>query len=303
MRYPWPVMETVRPFYRMPLYRPPSEAASLLIQATYGCPHNACTFCGMYKESRFRARPLADVLADIDAAGGLFGDRVRTIFLPDGNTIALATRKLLLILERIAHRFPHVQRVTCYGAAKYVIRKSLQELQELCAAGLKRLHMGMESGDRETLEHVKKGTTPEEIIEAGCRVREAGMEISEYYLVGLGGRERLEPHARASAQVLNAIAPHYVRLRTLIPVPGTPLFTEIAEGRFELPGPRECLRELRFLVADLACETRLLSDHISNFVKLNGCLPRAKEKLVQQLDACLEMDEASFGERPPWWSL
>jgi len=238
----------MEPRYRMPLYRPPSEASSLLIQATYGCPHNACTFCGMYKQSRFRTRPMQEILEDIDAAAGLYGKAVKTVFLPDGNTIVLSTNKLLTILGRIAERFPDLERVTCYGSARYVVKKSREDLEALRAAGLKRIHMGMESGDGPTLEHIKKGTDPEEIVAAGRRVRAAGIEISEYYLVGLGGLDRAGDHARESARVLNAIEPDFVRLRTLVIVPGTPLGEEARAGRFTLPGALDCLRELRLLV-------------------------------------------------------
>jgi radical SAM superfamily enzyme YgiQ (UPF0313 family) len=287
----------------MPLYRPPSEAASLLIQATYGCPHNACTFCGMYKRSKFRTRPMAEIIEDIDAAAELYGEAVKTVFLPDGNTIILSTNKLLTILERIAERFPDLERVTCYGSARYVIKKSAEDLETLRAAGLKRIHMGMESGDGPTLERIKKGTTPEEIIAAGRRVKEAGIEISEYYLVGLGGTDRAEAHARESARVLNAIEPDFVRLRTLVIVPGTPLGEEARQGTFTLPGTLDCIAELRVLVKHLDCRTLLLSDHISNHVDLNGRFPEDKETLLAGLDEFLEMSEEDFGGRPPWWAL
>jgi len=287
----------------MPLYRPPSEAASLLIQATYGCPHNACAFCGMYKEVRFGPRPIDDVLEDIDAAADFYGGAAKTIFLPDGNTIILSTKKLLAILERIALRFPRLERVTCYGSARFVIKKSLEDLKALRAAGLKRIHMGMESGDAVVLERVKKGAMPDEIIRAGRLVRAAGIELSEYYLVGLGGEERAGEHARESARVLNAVEPDFVRLRTLIPVPGTPLWEEIEKGRFALPGPHACLGELRDLISRLDCKTLLLSDHISNYADLKGRLPEDREALLEDLDRCLAMKPEDLDHRPPWWAL
>ena len=291
----------MEPRYRMPLYRPPSEASSLLIQATYGCPHNGCTFCGMYKNVRFRPRPLDDVLEDIDGAAEIYAG-VKTVFLPDGNTIILSTRKLLAILERIALRFPDLERVTCYGSARYVVKKTPADLKKLRSAGLKRIHMGMESGDAVTLDRINKGTTPDEIIAAGRLVRDAGMEISEYCLVGMGGTVRSEAHARESARVLNAIAPHFVRLRTLTAVPGTPLAADLDEQRFELPGPIECLREVRSLVEDLDCETHLVSDHISNYTDTNGHFPRDKAAILDRLDRCLGLDDGDF-QRTPWWVL
>ncbi len=293
----------MEPRYRNPLFRPPSEASSLLIQATFGCPHNACTFCGMYKKSKFKARPIDDVLEDIDGAAELYGDRVKTIFLPDGNTIVLSTKKLLAILDRIALRFPKLRRVTTYGGAKFVLKKSPGDLKKLRAAGLKRIHMGMESGDPVTLERMKKETSPEDIIEAGKRVRDAGIELSEYYLVGLGGVNRLKSHARGSARVLSAIEPDFVRLRTLVAVPGTPLGDDILAGRFKLPGPLDCFRELRILVENLDCRTKILSDHISNWADLNGRLPRDRQDLLAALDECLEMDEEDFKDQTPWYML
>jgi len=293
----------MEPRYQMPLYRPPSEAGSLLIQATYGCPHNDCAFCGMYKKVRFKARPLDEVLEDIDGAAELYGASVKTIFLPDGNTIILSMGKLLAILERIALRFPDLERVTCYGSARYVVKKSLDDFKTLRKAGLSRLHMGMESGDAKTLKRINKGTTPQEIIEAGRLVRDAGIELSEYYLVGLGGVDRSEDHARESARVINAIRPDFVRLRTLVPVPGTPLGDAIHEGRFVLPGSRDCVNELRILVENLECSTLLLSDHVSNYVDLNGRLPDQKEELLAGLDRCLEMSDEEFKEQPPWYML
>jgi radical SAM superfamily enzyme YgiQ (UPF0313 family) len=257
----------------------------------------------MYKKVRFQTRPMEEILEDIDAAADLYGNAVKTVFLPDGNTIILSTRKLLTILERIAERFPDLERVTSYGSARFVIRKDLEDLKKLRAAGLKRIHMGMESGDGPTLERIRKGTTPDEIIAAGRRVRNAGIEISEYYLVGLGGLERSESHARESARVLNAVAADFVRLRTLVLVPGTPLWEETRSGDFAPPGILDCLRELRLLVENLECKTLLLSDHISNYVDLNGRFPEDREALLSGLDECLAMDEDDFGRRPPWWAL
>jgi radical SAM superfamily enzyme YgiQ (UPF0313 family) len=278
----------------MPLYRPPSEAESLLIQVTLGCPHNQCTFCPMYKGVPFRTRPLEDILSEIDGAAEVYGDRVRTVFLPDGNTIVLKTEKLLPILERLSKRFPSLERITCYGSARFVLRKSADELARLQAAGLKRIHMGIESGDAETLKRIRKGATPEEMIEAGRRARVAGLEVSEYILVGIAGRERSRIHALRSAEVLNAIEPHFVRLRTYVPVPGTPLFEAYEEGRFELMGPHDCLRELEVLVSRLEGPTRLLSDHLSNYADIRGNIPGDREVLLDRIARALELDEDDF---------
>lgn len=284
----------VLPAYSMPLYRPPSEADSLLVQVTLGCPHNKCTFCPMYKNVSFRTRPPEQILAEIDGAAEVYGDLVRTVFLPDGNTICLKTEKLLPILERITEKFPKLQRITCYGSAKFVIRKSLEDLKRLRAAGLKRIHMGIESGDGETLIKIEKGANPEEMIEAGRRAREAGLEVSEYILVGIAGPERSEIHARASAEVINGIRPHFVRLRTYVPVWGTPLWEDYDQGRFILPGPHDCLREIRILVENLEGPLELLSDHISNYADISGPIPDDRDRMLDRIDQCLARDEEDF---------
>lgn len=285
--------------YEEPVFRPPSEAGSLLIQATIGCPHNRCTFCGMYKMKKFRVRPLAEIKEDIAMAAQLYGDRVRTVFLPDGNTIFMRTSQLVDVCETLCRTFPKLERITMYGAAKFLIRKTVEELQKLRAAGLKRIHAGLESGDDETLAYIEKGATAAQCIEAGRRVKEAGMELSEYVLVGIGGRARWREHAIESARVLNAIEPDFVRLRTYVPVPNAPLFKDIESGKFELPSPHEALKEIRLLVENLNCRTLLLSDHISNYVNVEGQLPRDRDSILKRLDMALAMDESYFSPACP----
>jgi len=282
------------PKYSMPLYRPPSEADSLLIQVTLGCPHNRCTFCPMYKGIPFRTRPEEEVLAEIDAVGEHYGDRVRTVFLPDGNTIVLKTAKLLPILKRLKQKLPKLERITCYGSARFILRKTVQDLIRLREAGLSRIHMGIESGDENTLVKIQKGASPEEMIEAGRRVREAGIEISEYVLVGIAGPERSGIHAQESARVLNAIEPTFIRLRTFVPAQGTPLFDEYEQGKFTLMTAHQCLEEIKILVENLQGSTRLVSDHISNYADVSGTLPKDKATILARIDACLATDEGDF---------
>jgi radical SAM superfamily enzyme YgiQ (UPF0313 family) len=280
--------------YEEPVFRPPSEANSFLIQATIGCPHNKCTFCGMYKMKKFRVRPLAEIKEDIAFAAQVYGNRVRTVFLPDGNTIFMKTAQLIDVCETLGKAFPKLERITTYGAAKFLVLKTVNELKALHAAGLKRIHAGLESGDDETLTYIKKGATAVECIEAGRRVKEAGMELSEYVLVGIGGRARWRQHAVESARVLNAIEPDFVRLRTYVPVPNAPIFKDIEESKFELPSPHEALRETRLLVESLTCRTLLLSDHISNNANVEGQLPRDRDSMLNRLDTALAMDESCF---------
>ena len=282
--------------YEEPLYRPPSEAESLLIQATIGCPHNKCTFCGMYKGKRFRVRRVSEVIEDISVAKDLYGDYVHSIFFPDGNTIVMRTEQLCVILEAATAAFPNLKRMTVYGSAKFIVRKTEDELRRLREAGLSRIHSGIESGDGVTLQKIKKGATPEEMVEAGLRVKNAGIELSEYIMIGIAGVERSEVHAEESAAMINAIAPHFVRIRTYVPVPNTPLWEEFECGRFVLPDPYQALRELRILIENIECRTTLLTDHISNYIYLAGELPNEKEKMLKAVDEALRLPREAFRE-------
>lgn len=211
--------------YEGTVYRPPSEADSLLIQATIGCPHNQCTFCGMYRKTKFRIRSVAEIKEDLREARNYFGNDVQSVFFPDGNTILMKTDQLAAILDYANQLFPQLKRMTVYGSAQYFKLKKQNEFHRLRNAGLTRIHSGMESGDDETLRNINKGCTSIEIIEEGCKVKETGIELSEYILIGIGGRERTKQHALESARVLNALTPDFVRLRTYVPWLGTPLYT------------------------------------------------------------------------------
>ena len=276
------------------VYRPPSEAGSLLIQATIGCPHNRCTFCGMYKEKKFKIRKVEDIKHDLDAALTVYGSGVRTLFLPDGNTILMKTDQLLELLEYAYQLFPKLERVTVYGSAKFIVRKSLEELRRLREAGLKRIHTGMESGDDPTLERIKKGTTAQEIVRAGCMVKEAGIEQSEYFLVGIAGIERSEEHARNSGQVLSEIDPEFIRIRTYVPQQGTPLYNEYIQGKFTLLTPHQALQEVAVLLENLEGTGMVLSDHVSNYANVSGRLREDKKDMLDALRYALSLPESRF---------
>jgi radical SAM superfamily enzyme YgiQ (UPF0313 family) len=280
--------------YEGVVYRPPSEAGSLLIQATIGCPHNKCTFCGMYKEKRFKIRKVEDIKKDLATALTVYGSGVRTLFLPDGNTILMKTEQLLEILDYAHQLFPNLERVTVYGSAKFIVRKKPQELRRLREAGLKRIHTGMESGDDPTLERIKKGVTAHEIIRAGRMVKEAGIEQSEYFLVGIAGIERSEEHARNSGRVLSEIDPEFIRLRTYVPQPGTPLYEDYIQGKFTLLTPHQALHEVAVLLENLEGTGMVLSDHVSNYANVSGRLPEDKKDMLEALRYALSLPESRF---------
>ncbi|MBF0495544.1 MAG: radical SAM protein [Deltaproteobacteria bacterium] len=276
------------------VFRPPSEANSLLIQATVGCPHNKCTFCGMYKHKRFRIRKVADIKQDLESGYKIYGPGVKSIFFPDGNSIIIKTAQLIEILNYARQLFPDLERITVYGAAKYVMLKSVAELVALRQAGLSRIHSGMESGDEIILNNIQKGSTPDEIIQAGLRVKQAGIELSQYILVGIGGTARWREHALKSAGVLNAFDPDFIRLRTYVPVKQAPLWSEYVAGRFTLLGPHQALAEIRLMIEHLNVTSHIISDHVSNYCNISGKLPEDKAELLAELDAAGNIPEAHF---------
>ncbi len=249
----------------------------------------------MYKSKRFRIRSVDEILEDIRLARLFYGaDTVRTVFLPDGNTIIMRTEQLERVLGALYEAFPRLERVTSYGASKIIIRKRIEHFVRLRRAGLKRLHVGIESGDALTLERIRKGATPQEHIKAGRMVKEAGIELSEYVMVGIAGRQRSEIHARESAEVINAIEPDFVRIRTTVPVPNTPLWQAFRNGEFQLLSPYEALSELRILIEGITCRCRFLTDHISNYIWLDGRLPDDKEKMIEAIDKALKLPREAF---------
>lgn len=285
--------------YEEPVYRPPSEAGSLLIQATIGCPHNRCTFCKMYKTKKFQIRPLEELIGELEEARKQYGNLVRTIFFPDGNTIAMKTPELAALCEAARDKFPQLERITVYGSSRFINRKTKEEWQSLAAAGLNRIHSGLESGDDIVLEYIKKGVTAAEAIAAGHKVKEAGIDLSEYVLVGIGGRKWWQQHAVNTARVLNEINPDFIRLRTYTPVPGTPLFDEYSAGNYKLPGPTEALKEVRLLIENLTCDSLVLSDHISNYWDVQGRPSTNRAAMLAGLDYALSLPEKSFHINDP----
>lgn len=281
--------------YEGTVYRPPSEANSLLIQATIGCPHNKCTFCAMYKDTKFRIRPVEEIKEDLLAARKYYGDIVESVFFPDGNTIIMKTDQLVEIFSYTHELFPRLKRITVYGSARFVDKKSEKDLLRLREAGLTRVHTGMESGDDTVLAKICKGTNSEQIVSAGLKLKAAGIEVSEYYLVGIGGKDLSTQHALNSAKTLNLFSPEFIRLRTYVPIPFTPLFDDYKTGSFKLLSPHEALREIRILIQNLVCEgSILLSDHVSNYWNVHGSLPHDKEKMLKEIDHALTMDEDNF---------
>jgi len=281
--------------YEGPIYRPPSEADSLLIQATIGCPHNRCAFCMVYKNGpRFRVRDVAEIKEDILTAVERYGNNVRALFFPAGNTIAMKTASLCDILLFSRKVFPKLERITVYGSSQYIHKKGPEGLRRLFDAGLVRIHVGLESGDDVILKRIKKGTDSRQQIEAGKWAMAAGIQLSLYVILGIGGKERTISHAKETAMVLNQIEPDFIRLRTFVPKVNTPLLNEVQNGSFNMLTPHEVLEETASIIKNLLAASYLTSDHYTNYINLEGKLPEEKARLLEKIEAALKKDEQSF---------
>ena len=279
--------------YTGTIIRPPSEAGSYLLQVTYGCSQNTCTFCPTYLDKSFGVRPEQDVLEDIEMAKEAV-PHTRRVFLCDGNGLVLSQRRLKTILGALDSAFPALQRIGIYANARDILNKSSQELGELCSQKLTILYIGLESGNDEVLRRVKKGATSQEMIEAVRKAQAAGMKVSVIGLLGLGGRDLWREHAEATGRAVSQMDPRFFSLLTLMIVPGTELYDEWREGRFRLPEPLDMLREMRLVIDNLrglsGCIFR--TNHASNYLPLSGTLPRDKEKLLHTIDEALQTGDA-----------
>jgi radical SAM superfamily enzyme YgiQ (UPF0313 family) len=270
--------------YDFPPWRPHSEANSLLVRVTRGCTWNRCTFCSMYRQFTFERRPVEDVKADILTAASIYSADVRCVFIGDSNSPSIKTADFTDILHQLYASFPALERVTSYARAKTLAKKSLEDLKQLRHAGLTRLHIGLETGNAELLKKINKGATPDEMV-AGCRkAKEAGFELSVYVLLGLGGEQLSEVHARDTAAVLNRINPHFIRMRTLQPQPGSELYDAMEAGAFIKASHETVLREQRLMVENLAVNSEYLSDHITNYIPVNGKLPGDRQAMLRAID-------------------
>ena len=282
-------------YFEGPIYRPPSEADSLLVQATVGCPHNRCTFCMVYKNGpRYRERAVTDIIADLDEARQQHGSEVRTLFFPAGNTIAMRTDGLCRICEHAHRIFPHLQRITVYGSSQYIHQKGPEELKRLAEAGLGRIHVGLESGDDGILRMIKKGTTAAQQTEAGIWTRAAGIQLSVYVMLGIGGIAHTMCHATRTADVVNGMQPEFIRLRTFVPKINTPLLDQLQSGDFTMLGPHGVLQEAASMIRLLDTPSELRSDHYTNYINLEGRLPGCRDPLLAQIDAALQRPESQF---------
>jgi len=273
--------------YEGVVYRPPSEAYSLIVQVTIGCSHNGCSFCGMFKEKKFRIRDLNDIMEDLEQAKLDYGV-VDKVFLADGDALVLETNKLKSILIKIRELFPSCERVGIYATPGDILRKSLEELRELKASGIGIVYLGVESGSNEILKNINKGVTAQEMIMAGQKVKESGIKLSTTMISGIGGRSKIKEHAMESAKVISAINPDYVGLLTLMLESGTPIYEEVQKGVFLMLTPEEIMYETREFLQNVEVTNCIFrSNHASNYMALSGTLPKDKKQLLEDIDLAL----------------
>jgi radical SAM superfamily enzyme YgiQ (UPF0313 family) len=268
--------------YEGMIIRPPSEAYSLLLQVTVGCSHNKCSFCPTYKGEKFRIKSFAEIEEDILEAGRVRG--IEKIFLCDGDALIIPQKRLVEILEAIGRHVRGVKRIGCYANAKSILRKTPEELIRLHDLGLKIIYLGVETGNEELLKKMEKGATYGQMVEAGRRIKAAGMALSVTVLLGIGGIEKSVEHAFDTARILTDIDPDYVGALTVMVVPGTPLHEDFIHGRFALPDTFGFLKELEVMVShsDLT-NCFFTSNHASNYLPIRARMPEEKEQTVQMI--------------------
>ena len=274
--------------YEGDVYRPPSEALSLIIQLTIGCARNTCTFCNMYKRKQFRVRKISEVIADLEWVQRRYPNHFDRVFLADGDALIVKTADIITVLDKIYELFPQTRRVTTYGTATDVLLKSHEELCQLREHGLEMVYIGAETGSDKVLRDIDKRITAAQTIEACQKLKAAGIKVSMTLITGLGGKADTVEHAIESAKLVSATKPEYLGLLTLNLEPGTPLYDDYLSGKFEALGPFGDLEEQKLFLKHVDSEgTVLRSNHVSNYVSLSGTLNRDTERMIAQLDAAI----------------
>ncbi len=274
--------------YEGNIFRPPSEAYSLILQATIGCSWDRCSFCTAFKGKQFRIKSFEEIEKDVSKIRPLVRG-VQKIFLADANALCMPAEDLVRILKFLYASFSSLERVSIYGGPIDIKKKTVEELIRLREAGLDLVYFGLESGSDEVLKKVKKGATSKTMVECAEKIRTAGLKLSSIFILGLGGRELSAVHARETARVLSAQEPDYAAALTLMVNPGSDIEKDVREGHLTLLSPEEALRELRTIVEGLELENTLFrTNHASNYAGIGGKLPGDKGRILEQIDIALK---------------
>ncbi len=285
--------------YVEPIFRPPSEARSLLLQASIGCSNNTCRFCSSYKKKPLSVRPIEEIKEDIQSALSIYGKGVRRVFLLDGNALSIPTDELVVIVKTLYDTFPNLERVSAYGCTQDILEKGADELKEIKDAGLSLIYFGVESGDDFVLDMMKKSVTADETRTAGVKALDAGFKLSATVILGLGGKRRSREHAVATGEILSEISPDYIGALTLMIPDGAPIANDIRSGKLELLSPLEVLYEMRLMLEHIDIEGRTCifrSNHASNYLPIGGVLPDEKDEILRIID--LAIAKGGGGLRP-----
>lgn len=281
------------------MFRPPAEANSALIRVADGCPHNACAFCAMYRNVRYRVHERTVVEQNIKLAAASSPDS-RRAFLADGDVLALPAPALEDILTQLRQAFPRLSRVNCYASGQAMAQKSDAQFRALRQQGLHTLYLGLESGSDEVLRRMGKGGTVRDMVDGCIRAQNAGLSVSVMVLVGIGGQELSAAHASQTAMALNAMQPALLSCLRLVPVPGTPLARRIADGSFVPLTQEQSVLELREILSGLdLARTVFRADHSSNILPLSGRLPRDAGRLLREIDELLQCEVLDKGGPGP----
>ncbi|SMC38030.1 radical SAM protein [Sporomusa malonica] len=281
--------------YEGDIYSPHIAGDDYILQCTIGCSHNQCTFCNMYKDKEYRVRELNEILKDIDLAKEYYGD-VEKVFLADGDALSMPAEDLIKILKYLYDTFPGLTYVGIYASAVSILSKTLAELIELQNNGLVEAHLGVESGDEEILRDIRKGVSYEEMVQAGRKVRQAGIHLFVTVILGLAGKTpKARDHAKSTARICSEIQPDYIGMLTIIAQPGTELYEKVQRKEFETPADMEILEEMRLMIQDLELEhSGITSIHPSNCIYLESRLPEGKDELLQMFTRIIDGKDVSL---------
>ncbi len=280
--------------YSMPLFRPPSEAKSFILQATIGCSHNECTYCAMYRKEtqKFRIRPMDEIKAIIDEASET--DDFNRVFIADGNALVIPQKRLVEIMEYLNNKCTCLERINMYANIGDILRKRVDDLKVLRQLGLQMVYIGFESGDEIVLERIKKGANYEQTVRACKMLKEAGIKNSAMVLLGVGGVDRSFEHAYATGKLLTDTDPEYVGALSLQIRPGAPIYQEWIEGKFQLPDKFQMIKELEIIIENTnLTDGYFFANHVSNYLPIKAKFPEDKEMVLEEIRKVLRNRDES----------